>query len=413
MKNAMIDALVHLEGNPRICVYTEPLWAIPYNLYLPYASVYMLALGLRDGQIGLLVSVGLFFQIFMSLVSGPITDKLGRRLTTFIFDIISWSLPTLVWAIAQNFTWFFVAALLNSVLRVTANSWTLLMIEDAPKGKLVGIWSWCSIAGILSGFFAPLAGILVARFSLVTAVRILYANAFFFMTLKFFILFRWGTETKQGEIRMKETSGIPFHKLMGHYSGFLKKILTNPYTLHAFLIAFVIMINETVKNVFWSIMVVKELGLPESSLSFFPFIRSSAMIACYLFVTPRLNHLRFRNPLLAGFSMILVSNAVLLLSPAGSYVFVGVSTLLDAVAFSLLPPFKETLVVDAVDKHDRAGIMALFNVALLALATPFGWIAGMLSERSRFYPFMLLLVTAVAGFVLTLRITRYRSSFIE
>jgi len=69
----------HLRGNPRGCVYTEPLWGIPYNLYAPYISVYMLALGLSDQQIGLIVSITMTIQIGMMLVSGAVTDKLGRR----------------------------------------------------------------------------------------------------------------------------------------------------------------------------------------------------------------------------------------------------------------------------------------------------------------------------------------------
>ena len=45
--HAMIRTLLGLRGNPRACVYTEPLWGIPYNLFIPYASLYMLALGYR------------------------------------------------------------------------------------------------------------------------------------------------------------------------------------------------------------------------------------------------------------------------------------------------------------------------------------------------------------------------------
>lgn len=44
-----------LKGNARACVLTEPLWGIPYNLYIPYVSVYMLTLGLTDRQIGLVI----------------------------------------------------------------------------------------------------------------------------------------------------------------------------------------------------------------------------------------------------------------------------------------------------------------------------------------------------------------------
>lgn len=75
----MVDTLLKLKGNPRACVYTEPLWGIPFNLYGPYVSIYMYSLGVNDAQIGLIVSIGMIFQIIFALLSGAITDKLGRK----------------------------------------------------------------------------------------------------------------------------------------------------------------------------------------------------------------------------------------------------------------------------------------------------------------------------------------------
>ena len=39
--NYMIRTLFGLRGNPRYCVWLEPLWGIPYNLYLPYVTLFM------------------------------------------------------------------------------------------------------------------------------------------------------------------------------------------------------------------------------------------------------------------------------------------------------------------------------------------------------------------------------------
>ena len=122
MKIPLIHALKNLRGNARGAAYTEPLWGIPYNLIAPYASVYMLALGLTDGQIGLIASVGLAFQIFWALLSGAITDKLGRKRATLIFELLSWSVPYLISAVAQNWVYFVIAAIINSVWRVVHNA---------------------------------------------------------------------------------------------------------------------------------------------------------------------------------------------------------------------------------------------------------------------------------------------------
>ncbi|MBE0698883.1 MAG: MFS transporter, partial [Anaerolineaceae bacterium] len=127
LKHPLVRTLFNLRGNQKSAVLTEPLWGIPFNLYAPYVSVYMLALGLKDVQIGLILSINLAVQLVSALLSGPITDKLGRRMTTMIFDFISWTIPAAIWAIAQDFRYFVVAALFNGVWRVTHTSWSCMV----------------------------------------------------------------------------------------------------------------------------------------------------------------------------------------------------------------------------------------------------------------------------------------------
>ena len=80
----------------------EPLWGIVFNLFNPFLYVYMSALGCTEVQIGLLTSVGLFGQFLFSLVAAPITDRIGRRWTTLLFDLASWSIAAFIWAIGRE-----------------------------------------------------------------------------------------------------------------------------------------------------------------------------------------------------------------------------------------------------------------------------------------------------------------------
>ena len=63
-RNPLIDLLVHLKGNERACLWTEPLWGIPYNLYVPFVSVYMAALGMTPVQIGAMSTIFFISQMF-------------------------------------------------------------------------------------------------------------------------------------------------------------------------------------------------------------------------------------------------------------------------------------------------------------------------------------------------------------
>lgn len=78
-----------LKGNQRALVVVEPLWSVPNNLFMPFVSVYMVAIGLHGEQIGTMVSVGLAMQLVWALLSGAITDKYGRRKMMLVFGLLS------------------------------------------------------------------------------------------------------------------------------------------------------------------------------------------------------------------------------------------------------------------------------------------------------------------------------------
>jgi MFS family permease len=400
LRHPLTQTLRNLKGNVRACVFTEPMWGIPFNLVLPYASVYMLALGLNDAQIGTIASLGLVVQIFFALISGTITDKFGRRLTTAITDVMSWGIPAFIWAIAQDFRYFIVAAVFNAVWRIPHNSWVCLLVEDAEDDQLVHIWTWIYIAGLISAFFAPLAGVLINVIDLVPAVRILYAFAFVLITLKGWVLYRHSTETQQGRVRMGETRGQPLLSLLVGYGGVLKEVLRTPRTLIVLGIMTVMSITHLINNTFWSIIVTERLGIPAEHIAIYIFARSALLLILYFVLVPRLDVRRFRNPILIGYAGFIASQLLLVNMPAGNYTLLLISVLIEAVSVAMLSPVMDSLVIISIAKQERARINAIIAVVVIALTSPFGWIAGQLSEIDRALPFYLNIALFILGSIL-------------
>ncbi len=390
----------------RACVYTEPLWGIPFNLYAPYISVYMLALGLVDSQIGFISSISLIGQFFNSLVSGAITDKYGRKKTTLISDIISWSIPCLIWAIAQDFRYFLVAAIINSVWRVSMTSWSCLLVEDTDQRILVDVYSWIYMAGLIAAFVAPLAGVLITRFSLVPAMRVLYLLAFVFMTLKFVIMNGMVSETRQGRVRMAETSHQNIFSLLGEYRGVFRQILHTPITVFTLSLMVIMSISLTVSSTFWSILVTQELLVPEQYLAIFSTIKSLVMLFFFFLLMPRVREMDARKPMALGFVLFILSQVLLVTMLPQSYPLLILAVILEACALPMTSTLLDKLVVVSVDPQERARILAILYVSVLAFTSPFGWIAGRLSEINREFPFYLtisLFFLAILLLLLTLR----------
>jgi len=387
------------------------MFGVPWNLFAPFASVYMLALGVTDQGIGILASLGLVFQIVSALLSGALVDKFGRRLTLFIADLVTWSVPCLIWAVAQDMRFFIAAAVLNGLFRVSHTAWTCLMVEDAEERHLVHIWTWITIFGIGSAFFTPVGGWFVARFGLVPAMRGLYIFGLLMFTAKALVLYLYSHETARGRQRIQETRHQSLVSLLGEYRSVFGQILHSRSILTALSLMVITNIYGTVSGNFWGVLFTTKLGFAESEISIYVTLRSLVMALCFFVVGPRLtNLLHFRRPLWAGFSAFFVSQALLVLMPPHAIPLLVISVVLEAVAAALIKPMTESLLAVAMESHERARISAMVYVALIVLTTPFGWIAGQLSAMDRSLPFVLNMGLFVIGAGLVWVIGRWQPS---
>ncbi|HZJ56840.1 MAG TPA: MFS transporter [Clostridia bacterium] len=384
------NILKGFKGNARACIMMEPLWGIPYNLFITYASVYMIALGSTEKQIGLIASVGLIFQMFFSLVGGHITDKLGRKRTSLVFAIISWTIPTLIWAMAQNFYYFLIAAIINSAVRVVHTSWTCLFVEDTPPEGRVHVFTWTQIAGILSGFVAPVAGILVSRYQLVPAVRGLYFFAFFSMTSMFIIRNYLVHETGQGLIRMKESKNVGLFDSLEDYKRAATQLISTPYTMIVFLLSIFSNIHTVIRTNFFAILLTKKLQFSQGSIALFPMIQSGIMLLVLLFVMPALGRISLKKPLLGSFASLIISNLLLVVSPHKNYFVLIISTVFMAFGTAVSFPLIESMLANAIDDKERAKTMSILYVILFAVTAPFGYIGGVLASVSEELPFVMM-----------------------
>lgn len=396
-KHTLVNTLLSLTGNPRACIYTEPLWGIPFNLYTPYVSVYMVALGLADTQIGLIVSISWGFQVIFALLSGVITDKIGRRLTTLIFDILGWSVPALISAVAQNFWYFLAAAIINSIWRITHNSWTCLLVEDAEKEQLVDIFTWIHIANQLVGLAAPLAGIIIGIYSLIPTMRGLYIFAAIMFAIKAIVTYLLTEETEQGKIRLEETRQQSVFDVLSEYKAVVRDILHMPQTLYTAAIMVIISISQIVTGSFWAIILTEKLHIPNQHLAFFPFIRSAIILLFFFVVMPRIAKLHFKVPMIIGFLGYVLSQVLLITAPELGYGFLIISSFLEACSFAVVSPLVDQMVVLTIDAKERARIQSILYVGIILITTPFGWIAGQLSEINKDFPFILNIVLFTIG----------------
>ena len=396
-KHPLIEVLRNNKGTTRTLLYMEPLWGVPFNLINPFATLYMYTQGITDVQIGLILSIAMFVQVFFSFIGGILTDKLGRRFTTAMGDFFGWSVACLIWAVSNNFWLFLIAVLFNSFEQINQTAWFCLLIEDADSKDLVGIYTWANIGGLVAIFVAPLSGLLISYFTVVPVVRVLYLVFAINMFMKSLITLRHCKETKQGKIRMEETKHTSVFQMVYEYKDLIPKMLKNKEIIKVLIVSVILHITNLVNSNFFSLYVTQRIGLPERYLAFFPILNAAVMLIFMVGIQHRLESVKFRIPMWIGLVMFAVSSVLLILTPLGNSIFIILYVFIGAVAGSLVFPRKDALLQLSINPKERARINALIMSFTIAFASPFGYFAGLLSSIDRRLPFVFTFVIFVVA----------------
>ncbi|GGJ01355.1 hypothetical protein GCM10010885_08190 [Alicyclobacillus cellulosilyticus] len=381
--------LGQVQGNARGCLIYEPMWVIPWTLFSTYASVYMLDLGLSDTQIGWVTTLNLSLQIVGSFLSGYLTDRLGRRRALLLFDLVSWSCATLLWAGARNVWWFVLAALFNAWQKVPNTAWYCLLVEDTRPEQRPLVFTVLQFIGVVSGLFAPVAGLLVHRLGVVTAGRWLYALAFVSMTAMFLLRNRAVHETEIGLRKMRETRHIQWREALAEDVRLLFAVFSNRVLWMWFVVYILNNFQMAVRNTYTSIYLVAGLHLPAGWVAVFTAVASVVMLILMGWFVPRLRPDRGHVYMLWGFGLGAAGTALFALAPARQAGWVVLSTAVLAAGSLLATPYLETAVANQMDDGTRARVLSALTVLVMVATAPAGILGGWLYSLQPRLPFAL------------------------
>ena len=410
-QHQLIRSLVELKGNPKALLLMEPLWGIPFYLIAPFATLYMQARGITDIEIGIILSIATAIQVIACSLGGVVTDKFGRKAVTMYGDITGWVIPCIIWAFSGNFWWFLIAAAFNSMEQVNQTAWVCFVNEDTDPDQLVNVWNWVLIAGNVSVFFAPIAGILIEKTSLISVMQVLYIMFSVFMAVKIVITYKVTTETSRGKIRKKETKNQSIWSMLMEYEKLIPQTLRRKRVLFTLAVMIGMQCTYIITNSFFSLYATSLLGVSDGMIAIFPIVRAAVMLL-FFFAAPKiLDRISLEVPMIIGTVLYIVCQLVLIFCPPGNLPVLFIYVLIDAVAWAIVVPRKETLLVNNIDEKERARILSLLMTLTLFASIPCGYIAGWLSSINRQYPFFLnLAVFIVMGIVLVIGWLRTRRS---
>ena len=343
-------------------------------------------------QVGLVTSLGLVVNVFFALISPYVTDKIGRKKASLVFDIIGWGIPLTIYAFAQNIYFFIVGVIISAFGYVTMNSWQCLMLEDSPPETRIHIFNFLQIASISGGFFAPLGGLLINRLTLIPAMRIMLIFAVILMMTLFIVRHFYVDETEIGIQKMTQMKDVRLKEVLGSYLAILKRIFSDHLLIIAVLLRALNFIQLTVKNTFLAVLVTERLGFPTETMAVFHTLLAIVMLLVLLFVTPILSKITKRWPITLGVFFHISATIIMLLAPAKQNLLLLIlSALLIALGSAIATPRIDSLAANTIVNEERSVANALISIVLLLISSPFGYIGGILSNIDARLPFVLTL----------------------
>ena len=402
-----------MKGNARACMIVEPLFIIPYSLFITYASVYMLKQGISETQIGLITSIGLVVQIFASFISGFLTDRLGRKNALLIFDVFSWSVGTLIWAISSNFWFFLIAAVINGFQKVPHIAWTCLLVEDTAPNKRPYVYTVLQFIVVVGGLFAPIGGLIVNYFTLIPAVRIMYILACISMTTQFILRHFMTHETEIGIRKKQETKHMNFKHTLKTYFETVASMKGNTTLIIIFTVYILFQFQLVLQSTYLSVYLVDVLLFTDSTIAIFPAISSVCMLVILVFIIPRFHDENNTKYMIIGFLFSIFSLSLLLMANPNSLILVIISTILSATGMLFSNPYLEAAVANSIDDDNRANMSSILQVIMLIFISPAGIIGGIAYKVNPQIPFIVMLGSFIINIILLLALARRATSHVS
>lgn len=343
-------------------------------MILYYAPLYMRGVGLSSVQVGALGSLTLAFSLLFQLVAAPITNRFGRKRTTLIGDLISWTAPMLVWAFSRNFETFVLAAVLSASGRIVAVSWSLLVIEDVEAGKRARVFAVLNLIVAGCGLLTPLVGYFIGLYGVVPVLRVFYALGAVGMTVMFFWRHSITQETQLGQ------AAIAQHRALNPWQSLRHTVqqvagLRSHKGLGSVMVFYVLTIFTEQMSLFQILFLGETLRFSAAALSLVPV--TAALITGLMYALSRRLSGQPAERALVLARIIGLAGAVMLLfiPPANLPLMLLTVSVLGAATF-LTQTYRDTLLFSRLPPDGSADLLSAVQTLCLLCSIPAAALAG-------------------------------------
>ena len=188
-----------MKGNVLVLTVSRILWSMSDALVLPYLSLYILALGGDKPTIGWVNAMGSLAACLLYPIGGYIADKAGRARFVGVSTLLYVS-SFLIFAFAPSWEWVALAVTYQNVVLFYMPALNAIMADSIPVGARGRLYALTIAIPNAVRIFTPyIGGLLIARMTLLPAMKVGYIFSFGMGLVVAFLRLRYLKETVNAE----------------------------------------------------------------------------------------------------------------------------------------------------------------------------------------------------------------------
>ena len=188
-----------MKGNVLVLTVSRILWSMSDALVLPYLSLYILALGGDKPTIGWVNAMGSLAACVLYPLGGYIADKAGRARFVGVSTLL-YVTSFLIFAFAPSWEWVALAVTYQNVVLFYMPALNAIMADSIPVGARGRLYALTIAIPNAVRIFTPyIGGLLIARMTLLPAMKVGYLFSFSMGLVVAYLRLRYLKETVDAE----------------------------------------------------------------------------------------------------------------------------------------------------------------------------------------------------------------------
>ncbi len=412
---SFVQGFKSLKGNTRTSVVFEIAFGVSSVLYNFYLSLYMKAQGITDEQIGYLISLGFLSSAVCALFGGFITNRLGRKKTTYIFELISWPGSVILYLLSNNFWMFALARIVNGAFTISQVSWNLMILEDADDQQRIHAFNLMTIINMALGIITPIGGMIVSAYGVVNSERGFLLFAAVAMITSMTMRNKVYTETSVGAKILTENKSVPARQeLKGLMQmGSFKALFSNASIMLAVVAMLLHSIFFTIgshMSLYFAVYFTEVLKFDQAAVSVIGGLNSAVLLIVCVCLNPVISK---KVTGLNGMAVILIISIALkivfsvmaIAMPVGSFLYACIAIIIYGVGYGMGSSYTDAIVANVTEhvEKDRAGIYAINYMLSSILSMVIGSVSGYLySSNPQSIYTMSIIILAISALLLAI-----------